>query len=99
MPKTQMPEVITLGTPEVKGALIIRVVGVKLFTLTTIGFAAKLRVDTNTVSCEGLTIMELPSYTSRALGQTWALIQCTMAPLESSSVTTMVNMCGGSTLG
>jgi hypothetical protein len=68
--RTQMPKVVTPGTPEMEGALVIGVVGVKLSTLTTIGFMAKLRVGTGAVSYGGLTVIELSSHTSRASGWT-----------------------------
>jgi hypothetical protein len=90
-----MPEVITPGTPEVEGALVIGVVGVELSTSTTIGFPAKLSTGTGTVSHGGLAAMEFPSHTSRASGQTQAVMQCMMAPSELRSVTVMVSMFGG----
>jgi hypothetical protein len=94
-----MPKVITLGTLEVKGAEVIGVVGVELFTLTTIGFAAKPRVGVGTVSHRGLAAMEALSHTSRVSGQTQAVMQCTTAPSELSSIAVMVSIDGGSALG
>jgi hypothetical protein len=94
-----MPKVVTSGTPEVEGALVVGVVGVELSTLTTIGFVAEPRVGTGTVSHRGLAVMELPSYTSRASGRTRAVMQCMTAPSEFNSVAIMVSMCGGSALG
>jgi hypothetical protein len=69
-----MPKVVTSDTPEMEGALVIRVVGVELSTLTTIGFAAELRVSMGAVSYRGLVVMELPSHTSRASDQTQAVM-------------------------
>jgi hypothetical protein len=65
-----MPEVLTPGTPEVEGALVIGVVGVELSTSTTIGFVAKLSMGTSAVSCGGLVALEFPSHISRASGWT-----------------------------
>jgi hypothetical protein len=94
-----MPEVITPGTPEVEGALVVGVVGVELSTLTTIGFAAELRAGVGAIPYRGLAAMELPSHTSRASGWTRAVMQCMTALSEFSSITVMANMHGGSTLG
>jgi hypothetical protein len=93
--RTQMPEVVTPGTPEVERALVIGVVGVELSTSTTIGFAAKPSAGTGAVSCGGLAAMEFPSHTSRASGWTRAVMQCMTAPSELRSVAVMVSMFGG----
>jgi hypothetical protein len=84
-----MPKVVTPGTLKMEGALVIGVVGVELSTLTTIGFAAELRVSMGAVSYGGLVAMELPSHTSRASGQTQAVMQCMMAPSEFNSIANM----------
>jgi hypothetical protein len=94
-----MPKVITSDTLKVEGTLVIEVVGVELFTLTIIGFVAKLRVGMGTISYRALIIMELLSHISKALGWTWAIIQCITALSEFSSITTIVNMHRGSALG
>jgi hypothetical protein len=90
-----MPKVVTPGAPEVERALVVGVVGVKLSTSTTIGFAAKPSAGTGAVSCGGLVAMEFPSHTSRALGRTQAVMQCMTAPSEFRSIAIMVSMFGG----
>jgi hypothetical protein len=90
-----MPEVITPGTPEVEGTLVVGVVGVELSTSTTIGFVAELSAGAGAVSRGGLAAMEFLSHTSRASGQTWAVMQCMTAPSELRSVAVMVSMFRG----
>jgi hypothetical protein len=63
-----MPKVVTQDTPEMEGALVIGVLGVELFTSTTIGFVAKPSVGIGAVPHEGLIVIELPSHISRVLG-------------------------------
>jgi hypothetical protein len=93
--RTRMPKVITPGTPEVEGTLVVGVVGVELSTSTTIGFVAKPSVGTGAVSHGGLAAMELLSHTSRASGWTQAVMQCMTALSELRSIAVMVSMFGG----
>jgi hypothetical protein len=90
-----MPKVITPGAPEIEGALVVGVVGVELSTSTTIGFPAEPSVSMGAVSRGGLAAMEVLSHTSRALGRTWAVMQCMTAPSELRSVAVIVSMFGG----